>query len=80
MGVTAHSVENEKSHPALEWHAKKNSCLLSKTADFVVLSALFGGDKRDRTADLLNAIVLGWETQRYKVRRNSTYQTKSQLL
>ena len=64
MEVTAHSVETEKSHPALEWHGKKISCFLSKTADFVVLSALFGGDKRDRTADLLNAIQALSQTYR----------------
>ena len=40
----------------LEWPAKKNSHFLSKMTVFMVLSALFGGDKRDRTADLLNAI------------------------
>lgn len=37
-------------------------------------------DTRDRTAIPVHAIVPEGETQRYKVRRNSTYQTKSELL
>ena len=49
-------------------------------ADFMVHSTLFDGDERNQAADLLNAIVPEGETQRYKVRRNSTYQTKSELL
>ena len=79
MEVTAHSVETEK-HPALEWRAKKISCFLSKIADFMALGALLGGNKWGRTADRLHAIVPEGETQRYKVRRNSIYQTKSELL
>ena len=37
-------------------------------------------DTRDRTAIPAHAIVPEGETQRYKVRKNSTYQTKSELL
>lgn len=40
----------------------------------------FEKDTRDRTAGNMHAIVPEGETQRYKVRRNSTYQTISQLL
>lgn len=48
--------------------------------DFMVHSTLFDGDERNQAADLLNAIVPERETQRYKVRKNSIYQTKSELL
>ena len=34
----------------------KKARFVSKTSFFVGFSRLFGGDKRDRTADLLNAI------------------------
>lgn len=37
-------------------------------------------DTRDRTAIPVHAIVPEGETQRYKVRINSIYQTKSELL
>ena len=51
-----------------------------KSSEILRFRNFSGGDKRDRTADLLNAIVPEGETQRYKVRRNSTYQTISELL
>ena len=51
-----------------------------KSSEILRFRNFSGGDKRDRTADLLNAFVLGWKTLRYKVRKNSTYQTKSELL
>ena len=51
-----------------------------KSSEILRFRNFSGGDKRDRTADLLNAIVPEGETQRYKVRKNSTYQTKSELL
>ena len=44
------------------------------------ISELFGKDVRDRTAIPVHAIVPEGETQRYKVRKNSIYQTKSELL
>ena len=44
------------------------------------ISELFGKDVRDRTATPVHAIVPEGETQRYKVRINSIYQTKLELL
>ena len=46
-------LQNEKKQTETK---NKITHFLLKTGDFDVLSALFGGDKRDRTADLLNAI------------------------
>ena len=54
----------------------KNIEKVKKTKDI----GTFEKDTRDRTAILVHAIVPEGETQRYKVRRNSTYQTKSELL
>ena len=40
----------------------------------------FEKDTRDRTAGNMHAIVPEGEIQRYKVRKNSIHQTKSELL
>ena len=54
----------------------KNIEKVKKTKDI----GTFEKDTRDRTAILVHAIVPEGETQRYKVRINSIYQTKSELL
>ena len=49
----------------LEILYNKTCAKVRKTPYFVVKYGVFGGDKRDRTADLLNAILYGWKHNEY---------------